>query len=514
MLLDIAIGIVLVVALPGADLLPQQLVVLVILAAEGDAVAPGQALQRAEGQVGDLPDQGARRLVAYCQGHAGDLAAGVAQVADGEAGGVADLQQLVGRVVAVGHAVEQGLLVEADAAYLLDQVAALVVAVHQAVAGTFDGAQAADALVAVGGEVVAVLYVEARVARRVALDQAIEGVVAILGDRTASVGAADDVAGGVVLEGGGAAVRADQSGQVAEAVVFVAGGDAARVLDLGEVVLGVVGELGLAAERIALADQPVEGVEGLAVGELARVGFADRIVVEVVGEAACLAAGADRTEQPAKLVVGPLLLTHHAAAGVLDALGGAIALGVDVVFEAFAEVVADRHQPPCVVVFVAQPTAVAAGDAGDLADRVIVEAGGAASGADGGQPAVDAGVGEAAGDAVGIGDAAGLAALVIVAEAGDLAEGVGHLGQVAATVVGIEGDVLHIGARTVGALDQAESAVAVAPGALGRLRGQGEGAGQAEGAKAGEVWGDAHGGRPCQRVVTVSPVLRPSASYW
>ncbi len=38
-------------------------------------------------------------------------------------------------------------------------------------------------LVAVGGEVVAVLYVEARVARRVALDQAIEGVVAILGDR-------------------------------------------------------------------------------------------------------------------------------------------------------------------------------------------------------------------------------------------------------------------------------------------------------------------------------------------
>ncbi len=155
---------------------------------------------------------------------------------------------MVGRVVAVGHAVEQGLLVEADAAYLLDQVAALVVAVHQAVAGTFDGAQAADALVAVGGEVVAVLYVEARVARRVALDQAIEGVVAILGDRTASVGAADDVAGGVVLEGGGAAVRADQSGQVAEAVVFVAGGDAARVLDLGEVVLGVVGELGLAAE--------------------------------------------------------------------------------------------------------------------------------------------------------------------------------------------------------------------------------------------------------------------------
>ncbi len=66
--------------------------------------------------------------------------------------------------------------------------------------------------------------------------------------RTASVGAADDVAGGVVLEGAGAAVRADQSGQVAEAVVFVAGGDAARVLDLGEVVLGVVGELGLAAE--------------------------------------------------------------------------------------------------------------------------------------------------------------------------------------------------------------------------------------------------------------------------
>lgn len=57
-LLDIAIGIVLVVALPGADLLPQQLVVLVVLAAEGDAVAPGQALQRAEGQVGDLPDQG------------------------------------------------------------------------------------------------------------------------------------------------------------------------------------------------------------------------------------------------------------------------------------------------------------------------------------------------------------------------------------------------------------------------------------------------------------------------
>ncbi len=295
-LLDIAIGIVLIVALPGADLLPQQLVVLVILAAEGDAVAPGQAQQRAEGQVGDLPDQGARRLVAHCQGHAGDLAAGVARVADGEAGGVADLQQLVGRVVAVGHAVEQGLLVEADAAHLLDQVAALVVAVHQAVASAFDGAQAADALVAVGGEVVAVLYVEARVARRAALDQAIEGVVAILGDRTASVGAADDVTGGVVLEGGGAAVRADQSGQVAEPVVFVAGGDAARVLDLGEVVLGVVGELGLAAEGIALADQPVEGVEGLAVGELARVGFADRIVVEVVGEAACLAAGADRAE--------------------------------------------------------------------------------------------------------------------------------------------------------------------------------------------------------------------------
>lgn len=86
-LLDIAIGIVLIVALPGADLLPQQLVVLVILAAEGDAVAPGQAQQRAEGQVGDLPDQGARRLVAHCQGHAGDLAAGVARVADGEAGG-------------------------------------------------------------------------------------------------------------------------------------------------------------------------------------------------------------------------------------------------------------------------------------------------------------------------------------------------------------------------------------------------------------------------------------------
>ncbi len=316
-----------------------------------------------------------------------------------------------------------------------------------------------------------------------------------------------------MLEGGGAAVRADQSGQVAEAVVFVAGGDAARVLDLGEVVLGVVGESGLAAEGIALADQPVEGVEGLAVGELARVGFADRIVVEVVGEAACLAAGADRTEQPAKLVVGPLLLAHQAAAGVLDALGGAIALGVDVVFEAFAEVVADRYQAPCVVVFVAQPTAVATGDAGDLADRVIVEAGGAAGGADGGQPAVDAGVGEAAGDAVGIGDAAGLAALVIVAEAGDLAEGVGHLGQVAATVVGIEGDVLHIGARTVGALDQAEGVVAVAPGALGRLRGQGEGAGQAEGAKAGKYGGCAWG-RPCQRVVTVSPVLRPSASYW
>lgn len=57
-LLDIAIGIVLVVALPGADLLPQQLVVLVVLAAESDAVAPGQAQQRAEGQVGDLPDQG------------------------------------------------------------------------------------------------------------------------------------------------------------------------------------------------------------------------------------------------------------------------------------------------------------------------------------------------------------------------------------------------------------------------------------------------------------------------
>ena len=35
-----------------------------------------------------------------------------------------------------------------------------------------------------------------------------------------------------------------------------------------------------------------------------------------------------------------------------------------------------------------------------------------------------------------------------------------------------------------------------------------------EGAETGEVWGDAHGCRPCQRVVTVSPVLRPSASYW
>ncbi len=43
-LLDIAIGIVLVVALPGADLLPQQLVVLVVLAAEPGGVVPVETL--------------------------------------------------------------------------------------------------------------------------------------------------------------------------------------------------------------------------------------------------------------------------------------------------------------------------------------------------------------------------------------------------------------------------------------------------------------------------------------
>ena len=54
MAFDVAVGIEAVGALPGADVLLGQLIVLVVLAAQLNAIAPRQTFQRAERQVADV----------------------------------------------------------------------------------------------------------------------------------------------------------------------------------------------------------------------------------------------------------------------------------------------------------------------------------------------------------------------------------------------------------------------------------------------------------------------------
>src|SRR5690606_12738212 len=148
-------------------------------------------------------------------------------------------------------------------------------------------------------------------------------------------------AGCVVAVGGGAAVRADQLLEVTEAIVDVAGGDPTRVFDLGEAVLGVVVELGDAVQRVGDIHQPVQRVEGLGVAVVARVGGLFGVVVEVVAVLVGLLGGADAAQQAAEFVVDPALLLGEAAGGVLDALGGAVAHGVEVELQGFAQVVLD-----------------------------------------------------------------------------------------------------------------------------------------------------------------------------
>ncbi len=102
MAFDIAVGVEAVGALPGADVLLSQLVVLVVLASQLDAVTPGQAFKRPEWQVADVAGDGGGGLVADGKANPGDLAGGVAWISHYKTW-VADTAEAVGAIVAVGE---------------------------------------------------------------------------------------------------------------------------------------------------------------------------------------------------------------------------------------------------------------------------------------------------------------------------------------------------------------------------------------------------------------------------
>lgn len=123
------------------------------------------------------------------------------------------------------------------------------------------------------------------------------------------------------------------------------------------------------------------------------------------------------------------------------------------------------------VVVVADVAAVRLGDLDQVADGIIVVAGGA-----GGDTVTEALLGKAApgvitqgGDeAVRIDEGQGAADAIMFRDLGDLAQGVGNAGTVAVCIIAVGGDVGHIESGAVDGLDLAHGVVGVAGGAIGK----------------------------------------------
>jgi len=96
-----------------------------------------------------------------------------------------------------------------------------------------------------------------RIARCIETGQAVEGVVGIRNGLAIGIGLAREVAGGIVLEGRGAGIRAGPGQQVAQIIVAVGGCARVGVRDRGETVghviaigRGGVGRLGVRAAKV------------------------------------------------------------------------------------------------------------------------------------------------------------------------------------------------------------------------------------------------------------------------
>lgn len=200
-------------------------------------------------------------------------------------------------------------------------------------------------------------------------------------------------------------------------------------------------------------------------------GDAHQVVVQVIAVVRGLACCTHMAQQAAQGIKHPLLLAAQGACAVAYRLCGAVALGIQGVFDALAQIVLYGGQAPGIVPGVFQPTAIAQADGQQLASGIVGIPGSAACRGAGGQPALG-GVGQGGGDAIGIGNGLGAALDIKVGQGGAVAQGVLYLGAPPQCVITVAGGVGDIGARAIDAGGQAVGVVGVRPGAAGGLGGQ------------------------------------------
>jgi len=286
----------------------------------------------------------------------------------------------------------------------------------------------------------------------------VEGVPGACFSQAAGIGTGQQIAGGVIGGIGRAAVGGDFLRDVAEAVDGKSGLGVVRRLDLGKLVAGIIGQCSQAGQRIGNLRRAVEGVV-LGAGVLA-LGVGDRLAVAVgvvaisggVVDGVACGDGVLQTTEGVVLGVGAL---GGAATGVAPGGSQNIACGIEGEVDGIQKRVADRGQTECGIVTVSDFAGVRPGNAGGLADGVVVVDRDLPGDAAGLEPAARC-IGEVERNAVGVDDGKRTTVLVVGRELGGVAEGVGDAGQIAErmagsgiAIVGIGGLVENVGSRTV-----------------------------------------------------------------